>query len=329
MFEYGDIGYTPGKELDDSCYESMRTSDMVVLIIGGNYGSKASSEKEAFDEYLSVTRKEFKTAVNSNIPIFVFIDSKVATEYETFDLNQENIKKDRKFIRFRHTKDINVFYFIKEIYQLGKLPIISFDRSEDIKNFLSKQWSDMFKKYLDNLKDEKNKNTINDMQKKLSDMKSIIDGMNIMMGAVSRNVISNADEYNNLLVEQSKIRVSELCNEIAKNIKIDILPQKLNNNLKKEYVKKLLDALIRVNKIIDNAVYSSDKEFHELINNAVAKFVKELRLSKMRFYSMSNELIMANEKIIDLANNKEDYELLIKYLSQTKNFYQIFSLRYS
>lgn len=35
LFEDGDIGYTPGKTLDDSCYEAMKGADMVLLIVGG------------------------------------------------------------------------------------------------------------------------------------------------------------------------------------------------------------------------------------------------------------------------------------------------------
>ena len=45
LFEDGDIGYAPEINLDMSCYESMRNSDMVILIIGGEYGSVASGEK--------------------------------------------------------------------------------------------------------------------------------------------------------------------------------------------------------------------------------------------------------------------------------------------
>lgn len=53
LFEDGDIGYTPRKTLDSSCYESMRNSDMVILIIGGEYGSAASGEnKDDFKEYI-------------------------------------------------------------------------------------------------------------------------------------------------------------------------------------------------------------------------------------------------------------------------------------
>ena len=53
LFEDGDIGYTPGKTLDSLCYESMRNSDMVILIIGGEYESAASGEKkDEFMEYM-------------------------------------------------------------------------------------------------------------------------------------------------------------------------------------------------------------------------------------------------------------------------------------
>lgn len=46
LFEDGDIGYTPGKNLDTSCYDSMRNSDMVILIIGGEYGSAAVEKRK-------------------------------------------------------------------------------------------------------------------------------------------------------------------------------------------------------------------------------------------------------------------------------------------
>lgn len=73
LFEHGDVGYIYGENLDISCYKEMQNADMVVLIIGGRYGSPASGEEE-FEEYLSVTRKEFNTAVKENIPIYAFVE---------------------------------------------------------------------------------------------------------------------------------------------------------------------------------------------------------------------------------------------------------------
>lgn len=326
MFEDGDIGYTPGKELDDSCYESMRNSDMTILIIGGQYGSAATGENDKISQFISITRNEFRTAIRNSIPVFCFIDKAVSSEFEIYKLNRENLEKNNDSILFKATKNINIFRFIEEIYMIGKIPINTFERSEDIKDFLGKQWADMFKKYLINLKD---KNTINDMQETLSEMKSIVNEMNIMIKGVGRKVISNNEEYNSLLEEQSKIRVSELCDEITKNIEIDTMTKALNDNQKNKCITTLLDALINVNKFVDNFVFSSSKELQDLVQEAAMKLKKELRLSGMRLSRVSNELIMANRKIIELDNNTKDYDLLISYLSKTKNFNQIFSLRYS
>ena len=111
MFEDGDIGYTPGQPLDMSCYETMRSADMVLLIIGGNYGSPATGEvKDEFKEYISVTRNEFKSAVNEGVPLYVFIDDKVYVEYGVYEENCEEIAeymgKCRSTISFQRKKSL-------------------------------------------------------------------------------------------------------------------------------------------------------------------------------------------------------------------------------
>ena len=179
MFENGDIGYTPGQALDGACYETMYSADMVLLIIGGNYGSPAEGEvKDEFKEYISITRNEFKNAVNEGIPIYVFIDSKVYVEYEIYEANYEEIERGEIKINFKNVKNINVFRFIKEIKNLGNLPITEFDKIIQIKDFLSKQWSDMFKKYLAILKDNKNDENI---KRTVEDMNLLVRKMNLML----------------------------------------------------------------------------------------------------------------------------------------------------
>ena len=116
LSENGDIGYTPGQNLDKSCYDAMQTSDMVILIVGSEYGSAASGEvKDEFAEYISITRKEFRTAIDVGIPVFAMIDKKVMTEYGIYETNVEEIEKNDLPIKFKIVKDINVFRFIKEI----------------------------------------------------------------------------------------------------------------------------------------------------------------------------------------------------------------------
>ena len=146
LFEEGDIGYESGKPLDNSCYDAMRTSDMAILIIGGQHGTNATNQTdENSANFISITQQEFISAVHNNIPVFAFVDAKVYTEYDLYKENIEKIKKDSNHISFRATKDIRVFEFIRNIYGLGSIPVNEFSKIQDIKDFLSKQWSDFFK----------------------------------------------------------------------------------------------------------------------------------------------------------------------------------------
>lgn len=158
LFEDGDIGYTSSLHLDESCYQTIDTCDMVILIIGGNYGTIATSQEtddEYFPKLISITRREYRKAVEYNIPIFVFVDKAVYAEYNIYQLNKEEIEKNHVSIIFSATKDINVFKFIDEIKSMGIYSITEFDQFATIQNFLQKQWADFFKTYLHNLRKDK------------------------------------------------------------------------------------------------------------------------------------------------------------------------------
>lgn len=237
MFEDGDIGYYPDQNLDESCYDAMRTADMVILIIGGNYGSRASDqENDDFDEYISITRKEFKTAVNSNIPVFAFVDSKVNAEYDIYDMNIKNIENNKGYIKFKSTKDINVFRFIKEIYSIKNISITSFSKINEIKDFLSKQWSDMFKTYLQNLKNEKQ---IAEIQSALEDMQMIVKKIDLMIGVVGKKVFEDEPkEYDKIILMQQDIESEKICREIIDNITFIALDE--NKKVSKKEISELL-----------------------------------------------------------------------------------------
>lgn len=263
MFEDGDIGYTPGQALDGACYETMHSADMVLLIIGGNYGSPAEGEvKDEFKEYISITRNEFKNAVNEGIPIYVFIDSKVYVEYEIYEANYEEIERGEIKINFKNVKNINVFRFIKEIKNLGNLPITEFDKIIQIKDFLSKQWSDMFKKYLAILKDNKNDENI---KSTVEDMNLLVRKMNLMLESMGKKILTenNSDEYDKVVASQ---RVIQMCNEINEEFTIQYDEER--DGTKKKIIEKLLDVLKEAlsKNIFKKLRYGKENEIREVID---------------------------------------------------------------
>ena len=56
--EEGDIPYGKEEELQEYCYKEIDNIDILVSIIGGRYGSRASGEEEG-KEY-SISQKELK-----------------------------------------------------------------------------------------------------------------------------------------------------------------------------------------------------------------------------------------------------------------------------
>ncbi len=92
LFESNNVIFEHDKSLDNSCYNEVKLCHMMVLIIGGRYGSSVSGEniimkKSVYNDYVSITRREYETALKMKMPIFIFIDKNVYAEYQTFKSN--------------------------------------------------------------------------------------------------------------------------------------------------------------------------------------------------------------------------------------------------
>lgn len=310
LFEDGDIGYIPGKTLDSSCYESMRNSDMVILIIGGEYGSAASGEKkEGFKEYMSVTRNEFRAAVESGIPIFVMIDKKVMAEYGVYEANYDDIEKENRMMAFPATKNINVFRFIKEIKGIVTLPIQEFERSADIKGFINKQWADMFKNYLSSLRNERENKKI---ESSVNEMKTLIQKMNVMLDSVGKNVLSkeNPKEYEAVIYKQE---ILDFCNTLIQTFKWE--KDKIDKYLDKrqDFITNLLRCLLDLNSknFLDGTSFESDDKLIEFLNI----FVKN-GITAPSAIHMLNDI---REKI-DILSNEKNRSAIIQTMVKTEYF---------
>lgn len=298
LFEDGDIGYTPGKNLDSSCYESMRNSDMVILIIGGEYGSAASGEKrDGFKEYMSVTRNEFRTAVETGIPIFTMIDKKVMAEYGVYDANYNAIEKENREMAFPMTKNINVFRFIKEIKGIVALPIQEFERASDIKEFIRKQWADMFKNYLSFLRNEKENKKI---ENSVNEMKALIKKMDIMLDSVGKNVLKeNSIEYEDVINQQE---ILAFCDAVAESLYVFIL-----DIISRYDRKEILSIILNYFKETSSADNINCKDLKELLSSKGYE-VLDINLN-------INEYFRSH---FDLLHNTKKFEKIMEILSKDK-----------
>jgi hypothetical protein len=109
LSEKGDIAYSPDLPLDESCYREVVGTDMLLVIIGGRYGSETSEDRgkkeDFFSRYESITKKEVEAALNKEIPVYILVDAGVFSEFQTFKLNRKS-----KDIKYAHVDSINIFH---------------------------------------------------------------------------------------------------------------------------------------------------------------------------------------------------------------------------
>ncbi|MCM1542629.1 MAG: DUF4062 domain-containing protein [Blautia sp.] len=258
MFERGDIGYVPGEPLDSSCYHDVSHSDMVILVVGGEYGSPATGETrdddDKFKEYLSITRKEFAAAMEAEIPVYVFIISEVYAEYQVYAENKESIERKGKAIKFYATKNINVFRFISSIKDYKNVVINTFQRTSDIKDYMANQWARYMSLYLE-LRREKKKEV--SIVHTLTDITSQVEQLNLMVEEMGKKILGSAGEeakeYSLVKIEQA---VSEIKNIIISNISFVPLYEDLDG--KRSFMDSMVDKIVEMMK--DRTFYLSSTE---------------------------------------------------------------------
>lgn len=267
---------------------------MALLIIGGSYGSAATGETpDDFKEFLSITRKEFQKAVDSGVTLFAFVDHNVYAEYGVYNLNSKAIEEGKCKLKFRTTKNINVFRFIREIQSIQTLSITEFDKVAEIKEFLSKQWSDMFKSYLASIKERKE---IERVQGSIDRMNILITKMDRILDVIGKTVLKDSkEEYNQILEESERAKLKNVCLTLSEAFTIRYKESDFNSRIM--VVETFLGALSQVYEEIENIIKKEDISIGDFIEGHPSKFLnipyqsfsgRELSLQRMSLSVISD-----------------------------------------
>ena len=222
LSEKGSIAYSPSMPLDESCYRDAQASDVFVLIIGGRYGSEASGEQVSsknknLERYKSITKKEYESAFDRDIPIYVLIDKLVYGEYETYRNN-----KDNESIKYAHVDSVNVFRFIEEILNKPRNnPVFQFEREAEIETWLRDQWAGLFKEMI---KSQSEKLRITSLSDQVAELGNINKTLKRYMEEIVENVLGGDQHAKEIIDEETKRLENEReLNELSKLSAIEAL----------------------------------------------------------------------------------------------------------
>jgi len=196
MSDYSDLLYDPRTHTHTSCVDEVGAADVVVLIIGSRFGGKVvpdalagfdfeSLKKESRSieslkkqENLSITQLEILKAVQSDIPIYTFIDAGVMHDHSLYEKNKDNpIIREILFpsIEKPHTA-LFIFEFINFLRHRTKgNSVYPFSKLQDIEDILKRQWSALFQRLV---QEQRNKafevKRIENLTEQFEDLKTAI-----------------------------------------------------------------------------------------------------------------------------------------------------------
>jgi hypothetical protein len=196
MSDYNDILFDPRNHTHESCVKEISNTDVVILIIGSRYGGVAipkavtsldidnlksqSKGQKIFDnpDKISITQLEILKAIESDIPIFTFIDSRVMHDHLFYEKNKDKGILNTLEFPSIEKKDtaIYIFEFINFLRLRSKNnSIVEFSKLADIEEFLRKQWSALFQRLLFEQKHIKSESRrLEAFSEELKDIKSLI-----------------------------------------------------------------------------------------------------------------------------------------------------------
>ena len=258
LFESGDIPFHNDLTLADSCYSEVQNCHMLVLIVGGRYGSadverkaNASAEKiqKMYEIFNSVTQREYETARDRDIPIFIFLEKNVRAEYKTFEANRNN-----ETIQYAHVDSVNIFKLLDEILsQKNNNFIREFEKFEDISTWLRDQWAGIFAELI--LK-KKESREISSMAERILELGEITSSMKSYTETIMKRVAPDTAE-------------EEIGKEDERNMK---------SRLKRFSEELLISSLVDSHELLSSVPVPSVERMYAVMSysNSLAEFYAEL-----------------------------------------------------
>ncbi len=144
LSEKGDVFYHPDLHTHDACIKEIQNCQLFILIIGGRFGGNYIA-----DINKSIVNAEYIAAKELNIPVFTFVKNEVNEDHRIYIKNKENANQIIFPSIEKQDFAINIFKFI-DLVRSSKVNngYFSFQYTNEIKNYLRKQWSGMFYDFL-------------------------------------------------------------------------------------------------------------------------------------------------------------------------------------
>lgn len=308
LFEYDKVYYNPSLSASSSCYKEIEGCHLMILIIGGRYGSiDTQKERDNYNnEFVSITQNEYQTAIKKGIPTMVFIDRNVLTEYRTYQNNKTSISNEFKFA---YVDDIKIFEFINKVV---KGVVKDFTKVEDIEHYLANQISGMLYDYLISLQYNKEDNEIKNA---VDEIKTVSSSMQNTINSIAEKILSN-QKYQDALYEQKKSLIDFFLELLKQNIDFGIFDFNIPE-----------DKLIELKKIFISTIFNVSKinEIQE-IEDFKLQLEAEEELCHLCEFQLNEAYSGANVKIKFYQFRKQLYKI-INDISTDTNLYDYFNSR--
>jgi hypothetical protein len=176
LSEDGAVYYNPGGTAAEGCTTEVANCQMLVLVIGGRYGSEYPESQH------SVTNAEYKEASQLRIPVFALVEQGAYGDYQLFRANKNQDGVDLAALTFPNVDDLRVFDFIDEVQSSAvNNALVPFRDYADIESYLRQQWAGMLHSYLVGTSEER----------RTQDMLSVITSMNRRIELLSTRILES------------------------------------------------------------------------------------------------------------------------------------------